>query len=104
MAKFRCIKCNEVIELNQYRGFRAREHKCKCGGSIQSIFYCEVRGESPERIKTATNNNHVNPITGHKYFKAWKNKMNMVFIIDVNNKFIELTIEEHNTFDFQFFK
>lgn len=100
MAKFRCIKCNEPIELNKHRGFKAKEHPCKCGGTIQAMYHCYMNGTSPERIKTTVNNNHIGTITGKPYYYAWRNGKHAVFIINSDRKFEELTFAEHNNFDF----
>lgn len=100
MGKFRCTQCNEAIELNQSRGFKMKDHHCKCGGSIESVFHCTLHGVSPERIKTTINNTHINTFTGKPYYNAWRNKRHFVYIIDINNKLVELTFAEHNNFDF----
>lgn len=102
MAKFRCITCNEPIELNQHRGFKAKEHRCKCGGNIEAVYYCELYGCSPERIETATNNDYTCPITRFPYYSAWRNKKrSIVYIINKHGKFQELTFVEHNNFDYK---
>ena len=101
MAKFRCIRCNEPIELNQHRGFKAKDHRCpKCGGLIEVMYHCSLNGKMPERIKTTVNNNYVHAITDKPYYSAWRNKRHTPFIINSGGKFDELTFAEHNNFDF----
>lgn len=100
MAKFRCTKCNEPIELNQHRGFKAIEHPCKCGGRIEAMYHCDLNGRMPERIKTTMNNNHIHTISQKPYYSAWRNKRHTPFIINSSGKFDELTFAEHNNFDF----
>lgn len=101
MAKFRCISCNNPIELNKHRGFKVKEHKCSCGGALQAVYSCTLHGATPERIKTTVNNNYIDRFTNKPYYNAWRNGKHAVFIIDVSGKFIELTFAEHNNFDFR---
>lgn len=100
MAKFRCIKCNESLELNKHRRFKAKDHPCSCGGKIQGMYHCRVYGISPERIRVSHNNNYTYAPTGKPYFNAWRNGKHYVFLINIDGKFEELTFEEHNNFDF----
>lgn len=94
MAKFRCVTCNDPIELNQYRGFKARDHRCKCGGTIEPVYNCEFEGKYPQRIKTSTCNTWINPTTNRYYFNAWRNRKMEIFLINTSGKFEKLTQED----------
>lgn len=91
------MQCNSPVELNQHRGFKVKDHRCRCGGSLQAIYSCRIKGVSPARIPVTVNNTHQDYINGGTYFDAWRDKRRMnVFLIDSSGKFSQLKFEEHN--------
>ncbi len=89
MAKFRCIDCNEPIELSQYRGFKLSEQKCKCSGKLERVTATSIYNRACP-VRTLVNNDHYDHIQGKYYFNAWKNSKGKIFVINTQTKFEEV--------------